>query len=63
MPKSNEMIHRTVYLEGGKYKEYILVTDHTSKILFSGTYQECVVKANLIRRGNGEVTIFRATKG
>ncbi len=43
--------------------EYILVTDKTSKILQSGTYNELKKLAGLIRRGGGEVTIFKATKG
>lgn len=44
--------------------EYLVVTDKTSKILKSTTkYNEAVKLANLIRRGGGEVTIFKATRG
>ena len=43
--------------------EYIVVSDKDSKVLFSGTYHECLRHATLIRRGGGEVTIFRSTKG
>lgn len=45
-------------------REYLVVTDKTSKILKSTTkYNEAVKLANLIRRGGGEVTIFKATRG
>ncbi len=44
--------------------EYIVVADKTSKVLLSTTnYYEAVKYANLIRRGGGEVTIFKSTKG
>lgn len=43
--------------------EYLLVTDHTSKVLKSSTdYLEVKKLANFIRRGGGSVTIFRSTK-
>lgn len=43
--------------------EYLVVTDKTSKILLSTTnYYEAVKMANLIRRGGGEVTVFKSTK-
>jgi hypothetical protein len=43
--------------------EYLVVSDRDSKILKSTTdYYEAVRLANLIRRGGGEVTIFKATK-
>lgn len=43
--------------------EYLLVTDKDSKILQSGGYNEMKKLAGLIRRGGGEVTIFKSTKG
>lgn len=43
--------------------EYLLVSDKDSKILKSGTYRELKLLAGLIRRGGGEVTIFKPTKG
>ena len=43
--------------------EYLVVTDKTSKILKSTlNYNEAKRLANLIRRGGGEVTIFKATR-
>lgn len=46
-----------------EFVEYILVSDRDSKVLFSGTYQQCVRRANFARAAGGEVTIFKATKG
>lgn len=44
--------------------EYLVVSDRDSKILMSTTdWYEAVKLANLIRRGGGEVTIFKSTKG
>jgi hypothetical protein len=44
--------------------EYIVVADKTSVVLKSTTdWYEAVRYANLIRRGGGEVTIFKSTKG
>ncbi len=44
--------------------EYLLVTDRDSKVLKSSTdWYEVVKLANLIRRGGGEVTIFKSTNG
>lgn len=44
--------------------EYLVVTDKTSKILLSTRdWNEALRLANLIRRGGGEVTIFKSTKG
>ncbi len=43
--------------------EYLLVSDLTSKVLKSSTnYPEVKKLANLIRRGGGQVTIFKSTK-
>lgn len=43
--------------------EYLVVTDKDSKILLSTpNYYEAVKTANLIRRGGGEVTVFKSTK-
>lgn len=45
-------------------KEYIVVADKTSKVLLSTlSYHEAVRHANMIRKGDGQVTIFKATKG
>ncbi|MBK7804325.1 MAG: hypothetical protein IPJ55_17020 [Chloracidobacterium sp.] len=45
-------------------KEYILVSDLTSKVLKSSeNYQEIKNLATLIRKGGGQVTIFKSTKG
>jgi hypothetical protein len=45
-------------------KEYILVSDLTSKVLKSSeNYQEIKNLATLIRNGGGQVTIFKSTKG
>ena len=44
--------------------EYIVVADKTSKVLLStNNWNEAKRYANLIRRGGGEVTIFKSTKG
>lgn len=44
--------------------EYLLVSDLTSKVLKSSTsYQEVHSLACLIRKGGGQVTIFKSTKG
>ena len=44
--------------------EYIVVADRTSKVLKSTTdWHEALRYANDIRRGGGEVTIFKSTKG
>lgn len=44
--------------------EYLVVTDKTSEVLLSTTnWYDAVKTANLIRRGGGEVTIFKSTKG
>lgn len=44
-------------------KEYLVVTNKDSKILLSTTdYYAAVKCANLIRRGGGEVTIFKSLK-
>lgn len=44
--------------------EYIIVADNTSKVLMSTSdWNEAVRYANMIRRGGGVVTIFKATKG
>ena len=44
--------------------EYLIVANKTSKVLKSTTdWNEAVRYANMIRRGGGEVTIFKATKG
>lgn len=44
--------------------EYLLVSDHDSKVLKAGpNYYELVRLANLIRRGGGSVTIFKSTNG
>lgn len=44
--------------------EYLLVSDQTSKVLKSSeNWYEIVKLANLIRRGGGEVTVFKSTKG
>lgn len=41
--------------------EYLLVSDKDSKVLKSSTdYNEILKLANLIRRADGEVTIFRS---
>lgn len=43
--------------------EYIVVSDKTSKVLLSTLdYYEAVRMVNLIRRGGGEVTLFKSTK-
>jgi len=43
--------------------EYLVVTDKDSKILLSTlNYYEAVKMANLIRRGGGEVTVFKSTR-
>ncbi len=45
-------------------KEYILVSDKTSEVLKSSeSYQEVKKLAGIIRKGGGEVTIFKRTKG
>lgn len=47
-----------------KSTEYLVVADKTNKALVrTTTYPEAVRFANLIRRGGGEVTIFKSTKG
>lgn len=43
--------------------EYIVVGDHNSEVLKSGTYAECRSVASLVRRGGGSCTVFKATKG
>lgn len=44
--------------------EYLVVADKTSKVLLSTTdWNEAKRTANLIRRGGGEVTVFKSTKG
>lgn len=44
--------------------EYLVVADRDSKVLKSDTDWYATVKvANLIRRGGGEVTVFKSTKG
>lgn len=44
--------------------EYLLVSDRDSKVLKSSeNWYEIVKLANLIRRGGGEVTVFKSTKG
>ena len=44
--------------------EYLLVSDKDSKVLKSSLdWYEVVKLANLIRRGGGEVTIFKSTNG
>lgn len=44
-------------------REYLLVTDKDSKILKSSLDRfELIRLANIIRKGGGEVTIFKATK-
>jgi len=41
--------------------EYLLVSDKDSKVLKSSTdYNEILKLANLIRKADGEVTIFRS---
>ena len=41
--------------------EYLLVSDRDSKVLKSSTdYNEILKLANLIRKADGEVTIFRS---
>lgn len=46
-----------------KLTEYMLVADLTSKVIKTSTnYIEIKKLANLIRRGGGQVTIFRSTK-
>lgn len=43
--------------------EYLLVTDKTSKVLKSSLDRfEIIRLANVIRKGGGEVTIFKSTK-
>lgn len=45
-------------------REYLLVADKTSKVLLSTLdYYEAKRLANLIRKGGGEVTLFKSTKG
>lgn len=45
-------------------REYLVVSDKNSKVLKSTqNYYEAVRLANIIRRGGGEVTIFRAIGG
>ena len=44
--------------------EYLLVSDKNSKVLLSTTnWVEVKKTAGLIRRGGGEVTVFKSTKG
>ena len=44
--------------------KYLVITDKTSKVLkATAKWNEAVKLANLIRRGGGEVTIFKATRG
>lgn len=44
--------------------EYLVVADKNSKILLSTLdYYEAVKLQNLIRRGGGEVTLFRSLQG
>lgn len=44
--------------------EYLLVSDVTSKVLKSSlSYQEVRNLATLIRKGGGQVTIFKSAKG
>lgn len=44
--------------------EYIVVADKTSKVLLStADWNEAKRFANLIRKGGGEVTVFKRTKG
>lgn len=44
--------------------EYLLVSDKESKILKSSlNYYEVLKLAIIIRKGGGEVTIFKSTKG
>lgn len=43
--------------------EYLVVSDKNSKILKSDTDRYAVIRlANVIRRGGGEVTVFKSTK-
>jgi hypothetical protein len=49
---------------GATPREYIVVADRTSRVLLSvESYVTAVRYAGVIRRGGGEVTIFRSTKG
>jgi hypothetical protein len=44
--------------------EYVVISDTNSKVLLStNNWYEAVKLANLIRRGGGQVTIFKSTKG
>jgi hypothetical protein len=56
-----------MHLDAGKpaktSTEYLLVTDKDSKILKSSLDRfELIRLANIIRKGGGEVTIFKSTK-
>lgn len=43
--------------------EYLLVSNHDSKVLKSDTNRYELLKlANIIRRGGGEVTVFKSTQ-
>lgn len=43
--------------------EYLLVADRSSKLLQSSTDRfEIIRLANVIRRGGGEVTVFKSTR-
>lgn len=50
--------------EAAAHREYLLVSDKNSKVLLStSNWSEAVKTANMIRRADGVVTIFKATKG
>ena len=61
----NEDLRRVNAFENRAGKpEYLVVSDKNSKILLCTQDWYAAVKlANLIRRGDGQVTIFKSTKG
>lgn len=55
---------KPVGVQAMRTTEYIVVADKTSQVLFSAEkWIEAVRYAAMIRRGGGEVTIFKSTKG
>jgi hypothetical protein len=42
--------------------DFVVISTHDEKLVFSGTLEDCKALAKRIRDCNGECTIFKATK-
>jgi hypothetical protein len=43
-------------------REYIIVSDKTSKVIFSGDYADALKMLSFARKCDGEVTLFKALR-